>query len=94
MLNTLLRQNNQKAPQIKLWPHKVRHHRETLYSIAQWYTGSGDNWPRLMEANPDLDPRRIHVGDTVLIPENLLKTRRPMPAKTRKSKRKHRKKKK
>jgi hypothetical protein len=82
-LNSLLRQNRQETkstPEIKTWAHKVRHHRETLFSIALWYTGSGENWPRLVEANPDLDPRRIHIGDTIQIPEDLLITRHPVPA--------------
>lgn len=82
-LNSLLRENSPKAPpetKSELWAHKVRNRRETFFSIAQWYTGSGMNWPRLMEANPKIDPRRIHVGDTVLIPVDLLKTRSPMPA--------------
>lgn len=93
-LNRLLRQDSQKsqpAPKAKLWEHKVRHRRETLFSIALWYTGSGMNWPRLTEANPDIDPRRIRIGDTVLIPEDLLRTRRPMPADFPKPERKRRK---
>jgi hypothetical protein len=83
MLNRLLRQpppKEQAAPASKTWAHKVRNRRETLFSIAMWYTGSGSNWPRLAEVNPDINPRRIHVGDTVLIPQDLLQTRDPMPA--------------
>jgi LysM domain len=91
MLNSLLRQNGPKSPGTKLWAHKVRHRRETLFSIAQWYTGSGDHWPQLIKANPNIDPKRIHVGDTVLIPEDLLITRRPMPASIEKPKHKSRK---
>jgi hypothetical protein len=94
MLNSLLRQNSRKelsASQEKLWSHKVRHRNETFFSIAQWYTGSGNNWPRLVKDNPNIDPKRIHIGDTVLIPEDLLKTRRPIPAGFWRPKRKHRK---
>lgn len=90
-LNSLLRQNRQEAkdaPRAKTWAYKVQHRRETLFSIALWYTGSGENWPRLIEANPDLDPRRIHIGDTILIPEDLLITRHPVPAGFPKPKRK------
>ena len=84
-LNSLIRQNSptaqtQPVPKPRLWAHEVRNHGETLFSIALWYTGSGANWPRLAEANPDIDPKRIHIGDTVLIPEQLLKTRRSIPA--------------
>lgn len=61
--------------------HKVRYRRETLFSISQWYTGSGNNWRRLADANPKIRPHSIRVGDTILIPTGLLKTRQPMPAK-------------
>jgi hypothetical protein len=91
-LNSLLRQNSQEmepAPEVKLWAHKVRHRRETLFSIALWYTGSGMNWPRLAEVNPDIDPKRIRIGDTIFIPAALIKTRRPMPAGYPNPKRKH-----
>jgi hypothetical protein len=91
-LDSLLRQNRQdakKVPKAKAWAHKIRHRRETLFSIALWYTGSGENWPRLIEANPDIDPKRIHIGDTILIPEDLLITRRPVPADFLKPKQKH-----
>jgi hypothetical protein len=92
VLNSLLRHNQDTlpAPKAKTWAHKVRHRSETLFSIALWYTGSSKNWPRLAAANPDIDARRIHIGDTILIPEKLLKTRRRMPANFPKPKRKHR----
>jgi hypothetical protein len=81
-LNNLIRQNSptvRPSPESRMWAHKVRNHRETLFSIALWYTGKGANWPRLVEANPDIDPRRMRIGDTVLIPEKLMKTHRLMP---------------
>lgn len=90
-LSSLLRQHRQETKstrEAKTLAHKVRHRRETLFSIALWYTGSGENWPRLIEANPDLDPRRIHIGDTILIPEDLLIKRHPVPADFPKPKRK------
>jgi hypothetical protein len=55
------------------WPN------ESLSIIAAWYTGQIDNWKILVEANPELDPNRMRIGDTVRIPEQLLKTREPMP---------------
>lgn len=61
--------------------HVVRWPRETLYSIALWYTGKGAQWRELQQANPTVDPRRIRVGDTILIPEELIATRKPMPKK-------------
>jgi len=54
------------------WPN------ESLSIIAAWYTGQIDNWKILVEANPELDPTRIRIGDKVRIPEELLKTREPM----------------
>ncbi len=93
MLNSLLRQDKietQPPSKVNLWPHKVHHRRETLFTIALWYTGSGNNWPRLAQANPKIDPKRIQIGDTILIPEELLKTRRLMPAGFPKNKNKRR----
>jgi len=54
------------------WPN------ESLSIIAAWYTGQIDNWKILVEANPEVDPSRIRIGDKVRIPEGLLKTREPM----------------
>ena len=59
--------------------HKVRWGHETLYTIALWYTGSGDNWRRLAAANPEIKPRRMQIGTMVRIPGPLLTKRRPMP---------------
>jgi hypothetical protein len=54
------------------WPN------ESLSIIAAWYTGQIDNWKILVEANPELDPTRIRIGDKVRIPAELVKTREPM----------------
>ena len=59
--------------------HKVLSAGETLFAIARWYTGAGENWPRIAKANSIHNPRHIRVGDTILIPPDLLITRRPMP---------------
>ncbi|MGD9167305.1 MAG: LysM domain-containing protein [Syntrophobacterales bacterium] len=59
--------------------HKVRYRGESLSVIAEWYTGDVDNWRSLAKANPKLDPDRITIGTTVLIPENLLHTKKKMP---------------
>lgn len=59
--------------------HKVRWPRETLISMARWYTGSAGNWTRLVRANPSLDPKRIRIGSKIRIPRTLLKTDDPMP---------------
>ena len=60
--------------------HIVRWHGETLSSIAAWYTASWQNWEVLARANPQIDPNRIEIDDRILIPEALLKTRKPMPS--------------
>lgn len=59
--------------------HKVRWSGESLSIIAKWYTGSLENWKALSKANPKINPSRIHKGQKIRIPENLLKTREPMP---------------
>ncbi len=59
--------------------HKVRWGHETLYTIALWYTGSGNNWRRLAAANPEIRPRKMRIGTMVRIPGPLLTKRRPMP---------------
>ena len=59
--------------------HAVRFSGETVSIIAGWYTGDIENWKALAEANPNIDPNRIFVGLKILIPEDLLKTREPMP---------------
>ncbi|MFZ0614767.1 MAG: LysM domain-containing protein [Desulfobacterales bacterium] len=63
-----------------LFSHTVARTGETLAAISLWYTGAAENWKRLVEANDNLEPRRIKIGDRILIPEELLKTRQPMPA--------------
>lgn len=62
----------------KPFTHKVRWAGETLTRISWWYTGSGENWPAIAEANPTFDPRRMMIGDLIVIPKHLLKTREPM----------------
>jgi hypothetical protein len=59
--------------------HSVRWQGETLSLIAQWYTGSWKNWRALADANRAIDPNRLAIGDRVLIPEGLLKNRKPLP---------------
>ncbi|MFZ0241791.1 MAG: LysM peptidoglycan-binding domain-containing protein [Desulfobacterales bacterium] len=63
-----------------LFGHTVARSGETLVVISLWYTGAAENWQRLVAANDNLNPRRIKIGDRILIPEELLKTRQPMPA--------------
>ena len=59
--------------------HTVRWPGESLSIIAKWYTGSLDNWKALAEANPELNPERITIGAKIRVPEDMLRTRDPMP---------------
>ena len=59
--------------------HKVRWERESLSIIAKWYTGHMRNWKLLAQRNPMYDPNRIRIGDEIMIPEKLLRTRDPLP---------------
>jgi hypothetical protein len=59
--------------------HKVRWPGETLSVIAMWYTGNFRNWTALAKANPKLNPNCMLFGDELIVPADLLKTRRPMP---------------
>jgi hypothetical protein len=65
--------------QSKYLVHKVRWPGETLSVISQWYTGKARNWKILAETNPKLNPNRIFRGNEILIPDDLLKKREPMP---------------
>jgi type II secretory pathway predicted ATPase ExeA len=59
--------------------HQVKWPQETLYSIALWYTGSGEYWKEIAAANPSIAPTQIHIGDTITIPPSLIRTHVPMP---------------
>jgi LysM repeat protein len=61
--------------------HQVKWSGETLSLIARWYTGSYGNWKAIAEVNPGLDPNRIAVGDSINIPPEMMKTKKPLPRK-------------
>jgi hypothetical protein len=63
----------------KYYIHEVRWPNETLELIAQWYTGKGSNWKALLRATPNLRHNRIHQGDVVFIPIDMLQIETPMP---------------
>jgi LysM repeat protein len=71
--------NTKPPPTPAPYEHKVRWSGESLSIIAKWYTGSVENWKALSKANPKINPSRIHKGQKIRIPDNLLKTREPMP---------------
>ena len=63
----------------RFYIHRVRWPGETLSIIAKWYTGRLKNWKVLSNANPTLDLNRIVIGANIFIPEDLLKSHKPMP---------------
>ena len=67
------------AEKVAYFTHTVRFSGESISIIAAWYTGDLENWKTLAPVNTKIDPNRIFIGNKVLIPENLLKTREPMP---------------
>jgi hypothetical protein len=66
-------------PSPNFYVHRVRWKGETLFIIAKWYTGSDKNWNALSKANPKLNPNRMIINDNIVIPEDLIKYRKPMP---------------
>jgi hypothetical protein len=66
-------------PEPRFYLHRVRWKKETLFIIAKWYTGSGENWKALSNANPKLNPNRIFINTNIFIPEDLMKYSKPMP---------------
>jgi hypothetical protein len=59
--------------------HETRYQGENLEIIAKWYTGDRKNWSVLADANPHIDSKGVTVGNSVYIPEDLLKKRDPLP---------------
>ena len=62
--------------------HTVTQSNEKFGAIARWYTGNEENRNAIAEANPDIDPDLLLVGDEIYIPSSLLKTRKSMVARS------------
>ncbi|MBI4793916.1 MAG: LysM peptidoglycan-binding domain-containing protein [Deltaproteobacteria bacterium] len=58
--------------------HTVSISGESLSIIAKWYTGDLQNWEKLAEHNPALNPNRIFKGDKIMIPHDLLIREEPL----------------
>jgi 5'-nucleotidase len=41
---------------------------DTLYSIARGRYGDGKQWQRIAAANPGIEPSKLRVGQTIVIP--------------------------
>ncbi len=78
-LPTPLPETLPKPPEKRFFIHTVSWQGETLMAIARWYTGEGRKWVVIADANPNLEPKRMHVGDRIKIPADLLITRKPLP---------------
>ncbi len=59
--------------------HTIKWPGENLTTISLWYTGAAKNWTLIQKINASIDPKAINIGDNILIPENLLITRKPLP---------------
>lgn len=67
------------VPVVQYYEHTVRYSGETLGRIAKWYTGDTDSWKAILAANETLDPRRIQIGQVILIPKELVTREEPLP---------------
>ena len=76
------RYNRQKPLDPKTtYVHTVKYPGESLSIIAAWYTGDLQNWKKLAQVNPTLNPSRIFIGNKIRIPRAMMKTHSPMPQK-------------
>lgn len=74
-------EDNVATLQSDYFEHTVRWRGESLSLIARWYTGHIENWKALAQANPDLNPNRIMVGNVIYIPQEMMNTRELLPRK-------------
>lgn len=57
------------APETVSGPRKhVVAAKDTLYSLSKTYYGSGNQWQKIVAANPGLVPEKMPVGKTIIIP--------------------------
>jgi hypothetical protein len=61
--------------------HAVKFRGQTLGQIAEWYTGSADNWRKIAPVNEDLSPPNVQlkIGTEVKIPTEILVRQDPLP---------------
>lgn len=59
----------------------VKFRGETLGRIAEWYTGSSDNWRKIARVNSDLSVpnARLKIGREVKIPTEIVVRQDPLP---------------
>lgn len=52
---------------------------ETMAIISKWYTGKPTNWSAIKAANPGINPNRLKLGQTIIIPGDMVVRREPIP---------------
>lgn len=57
--------------------HTIVYSGETLAEIALHYTGRSTNWLAIQDANPGIRPERLRIGQTILIPRDLVVNDKP-----------------
>jgi hypothetical protein len=62
--------------------HTVTKTDEKLSDIAEWYTGKASNEKAIADANPDINPNLLLIGNEIYIPSELLKTDKPLDQKS------------
>ncbi len=75
---TLPPQKEVAPPPETFFVHTIKWSGESLSIIAAWYTGDLQNWKILAEANPEINPNRVHEGMRIRIPERIMTTKAPM----------------
>lgn len=73
-------------PPPSYFDHTVTYQGETLGMIANWYTGSTNNWNAIVAANPELKPNKLRLGTVIHIPSELVQQTQPLPKKLLKTK--------
>ena len=66
--------DHHKAPVV----HVVQWKSETLSMIAKWYTGESKNRESLADANPNINPDSLFLGNRIFIPSHLVEASDPM----------------
>ena len=63
------------------YKHTICWSGETLSLISKWYTGRYADWKKIVNHNPEINPKRIKIGQTIYIPDKMLRTREALPQK-------------
>lgn len=61
--------------------HIVKHSNETMAEISRWYTGDATNAVAIARYNGKNHVTKLSVGESILVPEFLVKTRKPLVSK-------------